>query len=336
MTWLDNSRILAAYAVVFLHTSAGIVLGNSVGSEEWWIGNIYDSAVRWCVPVFVMISGALLLDPPKQESLTVFYRKRLARILLPIIIWSLFFLAWTVLKDALHGKTIHEADLIHRLLSGKPYFHMWFLFMIMGLYLFTPFLRKIVAHCSRHELAVFIAATFTISALSDAYGVYSSSKPTLFINWFLSFIPFFFIGYWIRQDHRNPSKTLLWGIFLISVILTFTGCYLLSTATSLKNGLYFYEYLSLTVIPMSISLMYILKSWNEPVVSVSFTRKLSHLTLGVYLVHPVFLEIINYFGYGADHYHTVIGIPVVASMTFFISMAVAWFIHCLPYLRRII
>ena len=83
MIWLDNSRILAVCGVVFLHVAAGVVLGHEVGTGDWWFGNVYDSVVRWCVPVFVMISGALLLDPGKKEDLSTFYKKRLARVLLP-------------------------------------------------------------------------------------------------------------------------------------------------------------------------------------------------------------------------------------------------------------
>ena len=81
MIWLDNSRIIAIFSVVFLHTAASVVLGNSIGTEYWWIANLYDSFVRWCVPVLVMISGALLLDPVKKEDLSTFYRKRFSKIL---------------------------------------------------------------------------------------------------------------------------------------------------------------------------------------------------------------------------------------------------------------
>jgi surface polysaccharide O-acyltransferase-like enzyme len=82
--WLNNSRIAAVFTVVFLHVSASIVFGASFGSESWWIGNVYDSLSRWCVPVLVMISGALLLDESKQEDATAFYQKRLSRIFWPI------------------------------------------------------------------------------------------------------------------------------------------------------------------------------------------------------------------------------------------------------------
>ena len=76
MVWLDNARIVAIFAVVLLHAAAGIVNGTVIGSEYWWFGNICDSSVRWCVPVLVMISGALLLDPNKDEDTLTLYKKR--------------------------------------------------------------------------------------------------------------------------------------------------------------------------------------------------------------------------------------------------------------------
>ncbi|WP_404396300.1 acyltransferase [Pseudoalteromonas phenolica] len=258
MIWLDNSRIIAIYAVVLLHVSAGIVTGNDVGTEYWWVGNVYDSAVRWCVPVFVMISGALLLDPAKQEDLATFYTKRLSRILVPIMFWSAFFLAWAFLKGVMKGNELTVVDLLKKLLTGKPHYHMWFLYMIISLYLFTPFFRKIVTHSSKRELSVLIFISFVISILNYAYGKFFSGGSKLFINWFLLYIPFFFLGYLIRQDNRNPKKSILWLVFIISIIFTFVGFYIMAINSSLDVGLYFYGYLSITVIPMSISIMYIL------------------------------------------------------------------------------
>jgi len=336
MVWLDNSRILAIFAVVFLHVSGGVVVGYDVGTEYWWFGNIYDSVVRWCVPVFVMISGALLLDPSKQEKLAVFYTKRLSRILIPLIVWSAFFLAWTFAKSLVKGNELTLIDLLKNLLSGKPHYHMWFLFMILSLYLFTPFFRKIVAHSSRNELLLFIVITFVMSALNFAYEKVATCGSVPFINWFLSYIPFFFLGYFIRQDNHTPSKLLLWGIFIISFILTFIGCYILAIYTDLDNGLYFYGYLSITVIPMSISLMYILKSWNNPIVNTSFTKQFSILALGVYLVHPIILEIINYKKYGAMSFHPIISIPVITFIVFTVSVGIALIIYKIPYLKRTI
>ena len=335
MVWLDNSRILATYAVVLLHMTAGVVVSNDVGTEYWWVGNIYDSAVRWCVPVFVMVSGALLLDPDKTEDLLPFYKKRLSRILVPLFIWSVFFLAWAFIKSTLKGSELSVTDLLKRVLSGTPYYHMWFLYMILGLYLFTPFFRKIVAHSSKKELIFLISIAFIFSALNFAYGELSSGISQLFINWFLFFIPYFFLGYFIRQDKNHPSVIFLWAIFLFSLILTSMGCYIVAIKTDLTTGMYFYGYLSISVIPMSISLMYLLKTWNKPIINAVITKKLSILTLGIYLIHPIVLETINDTQF-ISSFHPIIYIPIATFIIFIVSSSMAWLIYQVPYLRRTI
>ncbi|GAB7265469.1 hypothetical protein DZS_24340 [Dickeya ananatis] len=92
MEWLYIARIVSTFAVIVLHISAYTVSLAELGSLSWWAGNIYDSLTRWCVPVFVMISGALLLSPDKNESLSFFYKKRMSRIFLSIGFLVRFFL----------------------------------------------------------------------------------------------------------------------------------------------------------------------------------------------------------------------------------------------------
>jgi len=336
MIWLDNSRIFAIYAVVFLHVAAGVVTGNDIGSEYWWFGNIYDSIVRWCVPAFVMISGALLLDSNKKEGLLTFYRKRLSKVLLPILFWSFFFLCWTFLKGVLKGNEPTVVELLKKLLSGKPHYHMWFLYMLLSLYLFTPFFRKIVAHSTKEELIFLVVVLFVFAAVNSAYGKFYSGGSKLFVNWFLSYTPYFFLGYLIRQDNTHPSKVTLLVIFTLSFVFTFLGCYFVGIKSDLTKGLYFYGYLSITVIPMSISIMFFLKKLTSPIFNKDFTKKLSILTLGIYLVHPIILELINYKGFGAMLFNPMISIPAIATFVFVTSLVWAWVIYQVPYLRRTI
>ncbi|GAB7209335.1 acyltransferase [Dickeya oryzae] len=91
MEWLYIARIVSTFAVIVLHISAYTVSLAELGSLSWWAGNIYDSLTRWCVPVFVMISGALLLSPEKNETLSFFYKKRMSRIFLSTGFFGPFF-----------------------------------------------------------------------------------------------------------------------------------------------------------------------------------------------------------------------------------------------------
>jgi surface polysaccharide O-acyltransferase-like enzyme len=332
MVWLDNSRIIAIFAVVFLHVAAGVVIESVIGTESWWVGNLYDSLVRWCVPVFVMISGAVLLDPRKKEDLKTFYIKRLSKIFIPILFWSLFFLLWAMLKGFIKAEPLSLAYLVRKLISGKPHYHMWFLYMIIPLYLFTPFFRKILVNSTRSEITTLVIIAMFLSVLS---GIGNKESP-LFTNWFLSYIPFFFLGYLIRSDERNLSKLILWGVFIVSFTLTAVGCYVVASRKGLDAGLYFYNYTGITVVPMSVSVMYLLKSWTLPIGNVALTRKLSLLTLGVYLIHPVILETIQYLGYGPFIFYPAISIPLIAIVVFCLSLIGAWLIYKTPYLSHVI
>ncbi len=337
INWLNNSRIAAVGAVVFLHVSASIVFENDIGSGAWWIGNIYDSVSRWCVPVLVMISGALLLDESKQEDATTFYRKRLSRIFWPILFWSAFYLFWVFIKGFIKGSPPSFNTLALSLLSGKPYIHMWFLYMMIGLYIFTPFFRKLIARSSVQELTFFIAVTFALSAISAAYhAAFPADGPELFCYFFLYYIPYFFMGHMIRTTSKIPSKGILAAILVTAVGLTALGCYLLSLQTDLPTGLYFLNFLSISVIPMSISVMYLLKTWEKPIFQERTERKIASLTLGVYLIHPIFLEIINYLKLSPFANFPLASIPITTVMVFSISLLAAWIISLPPFIRRII
>jgi surface polysaccharide O-acyltransferase-like enzyme len=153
MIWVDKARIFAVIAVIVLHVSAIVVVGiKDFNDPQWWFGNIYDSMVRWCVPVFVMISGALLLSETKNESIFIFYKKRILRLLTPILFWSLFFTIWTYIQGFIQKNPPSILFLVQNLLLGKPYYHVWFLYMITGLYLVTPFLRVFVRQATTNDI----------------------------------------------------------------------------------------------------------------------------------------------------------------------------------------
>lgn len=72
--WLDNIRAVSTIAVVILHVAAPILYKyGEITEENWNIGNFYDGMVRFCVPVFFMLSGALLLS--KDYELSYFLKK---------------------------------------------------------------------------------------------------------------------------------------------------------------------------------------------------------------------------------------------------------------------
>ncbi len=336
MVWLDNSRILACYAVIVLHVSVEVVLGNDIGSEYWWYGNFFDSLVRWCVPVFVMLSGALLLDENKKEDLKVFYNNRLSRIFIPILFWSAFFSCWSLLGDVMKGNEPTISGLMKKVILGKPYFHMWYLYMLVGLYLFTPLYKKIVRNTPKREMLFFVIVMFVFAALNAIDEKIFSANHHLFINWFVVYSPYFILGYLIRVTSFDINILYLVVVFIISFTLTSSGCYLLAVSSGVDKGVYFYNYLSITVIPMSISVMLLFKKNTKPILGDNITQKTARLTLGAYLVHPLFLDLLRYFQFDANQFNPGYSIPVISIIVFIVSLMVASVINTIPLLRKTI
>lgn len=150
------------------------------------------------------------------------------------------------------------------------------------------------------------------------------------------YIPYFFLGYYVRTSHANFRKSILWIVFSSSVFLTAMGCYFVAKNQGLDAGLYFYNYLSITVIPMSVTVFYLFKNWTKPIGNEWLTNKLSSLTLGIYLIHPIFLEIIQYAGYWPLSFNSLISIPFISVAVFGFSLGMVWVINTIPYVRRII
>lgn len=335
--WIDNARVLAVFAVVVCHIAPGLAAasGQSV-SRDWWIGNSYQSLIRWCVPVFVMISGMLLLDPGKAESVLVFYRKRASRILIPLLFWTGFFLLWISKGAILRGDPISLSDLAQRVITGRPFYHMWFLYMILGLYLLAPFLRIVIRQSSQSELAFLVGVLFAACMASFAFDGQRFSHDRLFVDRVPLYLPYFLAGCLIRTSRWQPNKLVVLAVFSASVIFTGAGSYLLAKAGRWDWASYLHGNLSVTVVPMSISMMFLLKELPLPLVKANVSKSLGSCTLGIYLVHPLCIDVLGLLGISATLYNPIVFVPILTIVVFSLSLAIVQGICLLPYVRRIV
>lgn len=334
MAWLDNARLVAIFLVILLHVSVGVTWQSEAGSALWFYTSSTDVLVRCCVPLFVMISGALLLEPHKGESLSVFYRKRFSRILVPVLFWSLFYIVWGYFHENVQ-QPFTFSYVVERLASGKPYYHLWFMYMLMGLYAFTPVFRAIVAQLQIKELVFFVALAFGIEAIQAGYEAFYVGESNLFLTWFLTYVPFYFSGYLVRHIQLPVSTgKLALGVLLLAVAeVTLAATVALSDFSS--YGGYFYKNLNAANIVFSVSFMFLLQRMNVPVFGEKLTKTLAGLTFGIYFIHMIPLSYLH----NADAFWHVLSPYAYAplfSVAVFVSTAIiAWVLSRVPYLRRV-
>ena len=337
MIWIDNARIIATFAVVLLHVASGVINPTAdLTSLIWWAANLYDSSVRWCVPVFVMISGLLLLDPSKKESILIFYKKRGSKILIPLIFWTIFYLIWDSAISIVKGEGFSPKTLLENVISGKPYHHMWYLYMVLTLYAFTPFLRKLVGVISSKETMFLSLLMFVMASITWIFHQFSPASNQPFFNQFLLYLPYYFSGYLIGKCKSSLPQRVLMLIFILGILSTASGCYLLGKTFGTNRGLYFYGYLSVTVIPTSLSFCLLLRGYERPLFRHSVIRKLASISLGMYLIHPVFIIVFIFIGIRPKSFNPIISIPMIALAIIFLSSMTALLFQKIPYLRRVI
>ena len=336
INWLNNCRIAAAFAVVVLHVSAIVVLNRDFGTSAWWAGNIFEVLVRWSVPVFVMISGALLLAPGKAESIAVFYKHRIARILIPLLFWSLFYLAWAQYMGTMNREPLSKIQLARLLVGGHPASLMWYIFMIAVLYLFIPFLRKIIRDSSRAELRVLLVIGFAFSILNSVSGESGIGSSKLFVNWFIVYIPYLLLGYLISTSKRQYSIVKLCVTLVGIAAFSAVGCAVVGKKFGPTAGMYFYNYLSLTVIMTSAILFILARRWESPIGGLKTQQALASATLGIYLMHMVFIDLFRILKMGPLAFNPAISIPCEAVVVFGAAAAITLMIGKIPYIRRIV
>ena len=137
LAYADLLRAVAMLAVIIVHL-AGSQLGNvPVGSAEFHVLNAYDGLTHWCVPVFIMLSGMFLLDPKHSLSSSKLFFGHILRMLVALVVWGTAYALVTQVSAAgLSWESVKAA--LWQVLQGKTHFHLWFLYMIVGLYLITP------------------------------------------------------------------------------------------------------------------------------------------------------------------------------------------------------
>ena len=152
--YLDALRTVACFTVVMLHVAALNTYNLDFRCREWNIFMCYESIVNWAVPMFVMISGAVMLE--KEYSYKRVWGK-CGRIAVLFIAWSAVYLAFDF---AVYGiETYKNAIWLQVLLQG--HYHMWFLIMLFGLYLIVPLVKAATTKREHLKAFLILALIFT-------------------------------------------------------------------------------------------------------------------------------------------------------------------------------
>lgn len=337
LAWLDALRTLSAFAVVWLHVSAGVVDSYPRASlTDWWIGNIADASVRWAVPVFVMISGGLILPRAGGQSISEFYRRRILRLCVPLFFWSAAFVFYAGLQGGFSAKGI-----LLGFLRGAPYYHLWFIFMLVGLYMAAPFLARLATSVSKRELWFMVLGGYLLLSLHEGLCTIRESVEhnDVFIQW-IAYLPYFVAGYLMLSTSPFGKRRNWIILFLFSVAAISIGTgILLPILGAPRSWTVMYGYLNPFVAVSAFSVFQIFHSLNISEQLANILSKISIVTLGIYLVHPFWINVAYTWGLSpaAAAFGTpALGIFAISSFVFLLSFLTCVLIRLAPMGRRLV
>jgi surface polysaccharide O-acyltransferase-like enzyme len=295
ISWADLIRVVAIFLVVVIHVSGQLTnVWSEIPDDQWIIADIYGGIARISVPLFFMISGYLLL--PRSESLSVFYTKRMPKILIPLIVWSLIYLGWYCGN---HPNTCTPSLVWDLLLVQGTYYHLWFLYSLLSIYLILPVLRLMIRPDTDKRILWYLIVLWLIfqPVLTIAHKFWNFSIK---INAPLGtgFVCYFVLGYLLGEITLTRARIILSTIiWVIATSVTIIGTYLFTRSSGQFDG-FFYDFVSLNVILASSAAFILLRSISErkPFTSPNIhaiLRIVATSTFGIYLIHIIVIEVLS-------------------------------------------
>jgi surface polysaccharide O-acyltransferase-like enzyme len=337
--WMDSARVAAMVAVVLIHVLVPAVVVDDAGETDtagWWFATFLSSASRFCVPLFIMLSGALLLDAARPTSARAFYQRRLRRIGVPLLVWTLFYLAF---RHFYLGTADDVQDATKSVAAGSPYYHLYFLFVLAGLYALTPFLRVVTRHSPMRLVAAFAAMLLVLGMADQALSVFLAEGQLNAVTRFLPYAGYFVAGWCLCRVPVNPRGLRIAAVaFVVSAVGTTVGTWALILVAGWGDvAQFFFGYLSPLVVVMSLASFVLLRAAAERLPAVSghrIVRRLSELSLGVYLVHPALLAPVKGMVQMPDAVLSLaLTVSPVLALVLAASLAITAIAQRLPYIR---
>lgn len=346
--FLDVLRVLATCAVVLMHvlTGATDVTDASIVPEYRSLLLSVMDLVTWCVPIFLLISGYLFLNPERTLTYPVMIKKYCRRIALAILLFGVPYAAseLVVAERTFRIRMIPEA--LKMTLMGHTWSHMWYLYLILFLYLITPLLKKVLRVLPVWGVGTVMAVIFLGSSVAPFLNkvLDVNSIPVLPDGgvYFLYYLCGYFFA--VREvcvdKGRNVWLTAAVAVLALGMILSRT-----LAGFSIQMA---YNY------PFTVLLAVLLfaAGWNGSIKKHRIPwQEAGALSFAVYLVHPVYVNLLYKFvkitpftvleqcgvqSVAAGQTVLILLLAAFCLVVLALATATAWVLRKIPVLRKFV
>ena len=219
-------RAVACVFIVLLHTvdsttqafpgKANLTLWRAVG------GRIAINELYWAVPCFIMVTGALLLQPAREVGYKKLFTKYVARVVKAIVVFGVLFAVLEAIFDPAMRTWPAFLGGVAEVFTGRTWAHMWYLYCLVGLYLLLPAYRKVAAASNERDTLYLLAVYGAFQSLLPLLGIWDI--PCGFYIHVGTIYPFWlFLGWYLwrwggRLSRRTYGAMALAGTVLLAAL----------------------------------------------------------------------------------------------------------------------
>lgn len=340
--FLDVLRVAATCAVVLLHTVTGVMDNTDMSLypfEQKLFLTVRD-LVCWCVPVFIIISGYLFLNPERELTVKQMVFKYCRRVVLALFLFGVPY-AWMELA-AIEGHFQPQMlwQGVESVLKWKTWSHMWYLYLIFFLYLLTPVIRWVLKRLPRGVVYALMALLFVFSSILPFIGKFVSLPSALSaVPGDCIYLFYYLCGYLFVC--RKEWKKWLFPLFTGPAVVLAAGMAFSRIAGFSVQMAYNYPFTVLLALCLfGAGLVrersHVIESGAEAVKkNTKLWEKAAQLCFAVYLIHPVFLNLFyKYYNISPLSFSIGISLPLFFLGTLVLSGVAAYILRFIPVLRK--
>ena len=311
----DMVRIVACAAVITAHVSTWVIYSNpSLENPQWWISNFFNAAMRWPVPVFIMVTGALLIPKARATTVQNFWRQRLPRVIVLAVFWSSIY----VLISYFFTHNLDHVGFFLTMMGDQPFYHLWYLYLAILLYVLIPLVQRGLDALPKRSIKLMIVLSLVISTVAG-WPEFEGRYTVLTV---FAYVAYLAIGYIVCNLPKLSPRAFIANIAIVGLCWLTTST--LSAMLLPRFGSAGWEFMfSMTqglVAIMAVSVIRLLLSiewhWN--------VRPLAGLTLGIYAIHPLWVLALSKLGLTGFTFGPALGIPLTSALVFGLSAATAF------------